>query len=146
MTDTPDISEAEWEVMQVLWDAPGLTANDVVDRVAGRRGWNPRTVKTLLNRLLAKKALRFEAEGNRYRYFPAVSREACVRTESRSFLSRVFGGAVAPLLAHFVNEAPLTADDIRRLREILERREGDGPGGETNYRDGDRRPPPRKGK
>ena len=120
MTDTPDISEAEWEVMQVLWDAPGLTANEVVDRVAGRRGWNPRTVKTLLNRLLAKKALRFEAEGNRYRYFPAVSREACVRTESRSFLSRVFGGAVAPAVVHLLTHSDLSDEELKQLRRILD--------------------------
>src|SRR5438045_2227225 len=141
MPKPPTISDAEWEVMQVLWETAPLTANDVVDRVAGRKGWNPRTVKTLLNRLVNKGALGFEAEGKRYRYFPTVSRDACVRSESRSFLSRVFGGAVGPMLAHFVNEAPLTADDIRRLRQILERREGD------DRRADDRRPPPpRKGK
>src|SRR3990170_4164474 len=95
------ISDAEWEVMQVLWAAAPLTANDVVDQVAARNDWNPRTVKTLLNRLVNKGALGYEAEGKRYRYFPRVSRDDCVRRESRSFLSRVFGGAAGPMLAHF---------------------------------------------
>ena len=123
----PTISDAEWDVMQALWDAYGpLSANDVVDRVAGRRGWSPKTVKTLLNRLVKKAALGFEAEGNRYRYFPAVTRQACVRRESRSFLDRVFGGAAGPLLAHFVNEAPLTDDEVRALKELLDRRRPPG--------------------
>jgi BlaI family penicillinase repressor len=120
------ISDAEWEVMQVLWQAAPLTANDVVERVAAKNRWNPRTVKTLLNRLVKKRALGFEAEGNRYRYFPKVSREECVRSESRSFLRRVFGGETGAMLAHFVSETPLTAGEIEQLRRLLERREPKG--------------------
>src|SRR5436305_8626918 len=107
----PPISDAEWDVMQVLWREAPLTANEVVERIAPQKQWNPRTVKTLLNRLVGKGALGYETDGNRYRYFPAVSREDCVRSKSRSFLSRVFGGAVGPMLAHFVNEAPLTREE-----------------------------------
>ena len=119
MPNPPAISDAEWDVMQVLWESSPLTANEVVDKVARRRGWNPRTVKTLLNRLVKKGALGFEQEGNRYRYFPLASRDACVRSESRSFLARVFGGAVGPMLAHFVSEAPLSPEEIRRRAEAL---------------------------
>jgi len=108
--------------MQVLWETAPLMANEVVERLAAKNGWNPRTVKTLLNRLVNKGALRYETEGNRYRYFPTVSREECVRRESRWFLSRVFGGAVGPMLAHFVNETPLTTREIRELRTILQLR------------------------
>jgi BlaI family penicillinase repressor len=126
MPKTPAISDAEWDVMQALWDASPLTANEVVERVAGKKGWNPRTVKTLLNRLVKKGALGFESEGKRYLYRPRVSREECVRRESRSFLSRVFGGATGPMLAQFVSEAPLTPDEIRHLRDILDRRQQKG--------------------
>ena len=108
--------------MQVLWREAPLTANDVVDRVAEKNSWNPRTVKTLINRLVKKGALGFETEGNRYRYSPRVSREECVRRESRSFVSRVFGGAVGPMITHLVSEAPLSEQEIRQLREILDRR------------------------
>src|SRR4028118_934883 len=104
MPKPPDITDAEWEVMQALWGSAALTANGVVDRVAGRRGWSPRTVKTLLNRLVKKRAPGAEAGGTRYRYHPLVTREACVRSETRSFLSRVFGGAAGAMLVHFVNE------------------------------------------
>ena len=126
MSKTPSISDAEWEVMTVLWSDSPLTASDVVDRVAQRNDWNPRTVKTLLNRLVSKGALGFEAEGKRYHYFPKVSRDACIRGKSRSFLASVFGGAVGPMLAHFINEESLSTEEIRELRKILERREKKG--------------------
>jgi BlaI family penicillinase repressor len=119
MPNLPTISDAEWEVMNVLWDQSPRTASEVVDRLAARRGWNPRTVKTLLNRLVNKRALSFEAQGKRYLYHPIVSRDQCVRSESRSFVARVFGGAVGPMLAHFVSQADLTAEEIEQLRRVL---------------------------
>ena len=123
MKRPPTISDAEWEVMQVLWDAAPLLASDVVERVAVKNRWSPRTVKTLLNRLVRKGALGFEAEGKRYHYHPKLTRQECVRQESRSFLQRVFGGQTQEMLAHFVSESPLTPDEIRQLRELLDRRD-----------------------
>ena len=125
MAKSPAISEAEWDVMQVAWAAgpEPVTANEVVDKLAGRKGWNPKTVRTLLNRLMNKGALAVEAQGKRYLYRPAVTREECVRQESRSFLSRVFGGAAGAMLVHFVNETPLTAEEIAQLRKVLARKE-----------------------
>ena len=75
MAELPSISDAEWEVMNVLWGDSPLMASEVVARLAGRKGWSPRTVKTLLGRLAAKHALEFEARGKRYLYRPAVTRE-----------------------------------------------------------------------
>ena len=114
------ISDAEWDVMNVVWaaDAP-VTANAVVAALAGHKGWSPRTVKSMLNRLLNKGILGYQAVGNRYLYEPRVTREACVKSESRSFLSRVFGGAAGPMLVHFVSDADLSQQDIDRLRMLL---------------------------
>ena len=125
MANSPTISDAEWDVMQVAWAAAPqpVTANEVVDKLAGRKGWNPKTVRTLLNRLMNKGALAVEAQGKRYLYRPAVTREECVRQESRSFLSRVFGGAAGAMLVHFVNETPLTAEEIAQLKKLLTRKE-----------------------
>ena len=114
----PRISEAEWEVMRVAWAQGSVTAQEVVDALADR-GWSPRTVKTLLNRLKTKGALGYEAHGKAYVYQPAVRQEDCVRQESQSFLDRVFGGAAAPLLAHFVKRARLSKDEIDELKRIL---------------------------
>ena len=123
MPPLPTISESEWDVMNVLWaaDSP-LAASDVVAALAAVRDWSPRTVKTLLNRLINKGALAYDAEGKRYLYRPRVTREQCVREETRSFLSRVFGDAPGPMLLHFVAQARLTPDEVEALKRLLDKK------------------------
>jgi BlaI family penicillinase repressor len=120
MAKSPRISDAEWAVMAVLWEQSPRTANEVVDALAGRVSWSAATVKTMLNRLVRKRALKFKAEGKRYLYSPAVSRDACVRSETRSLVDRLFGGATAALLAHFVENARLSREEIEQLRKLLD--------------------------
>jgi BlaI family penicillinase repressor len=98
MAQTPKISEAEWEVMEVLWKQSPLTALEVVQELASHKEWKDQTIRTMLGRLVRKKALTFRADGKIYFYRPLVTREHCVRVESRTFLDRVFGGAAKPLL------------------------------------------------
>ena len=123
----PQISDAEWEVMKVIWQRGPATAAEVVDDLAPATGWHPRTVKTMLNRLVRKGALDFKPEGKRYIYRAKVSRQACVRRATRSFLRRVFDGAAAPAVAHFLEEAQLSPGEIDQLKRILEQG-GGGPG------------------
>ena len=123
MRGLPRISEAEWQVMRVLWAQSPLTANEVVEALAATTTWNPRTVKTLLNRLVKKGGLGFEQAGRTYLYHPLVTESACARAESRSFLQRVYGGAFAPMLASFMEGKELSAADIKELRRILNRKE-----------------------
>jgi BlaI family penicillinase repressor len=118
---TLDISGAEWEVMRSIWQARGpIPAAAVVAAVAGPCDWSPRTVKTLLNRLVKKKALGFEARGKVYWYYPLVAQEKCLRHQSTSFLRRVFGGDAAALLVHFVKSADLSPAQIAELRRVLQ--------------------------
>ncbi len=119
MPKPPTISDAEWEVMMVLWAKSPLTAMEIVSQLAGRKQWSPRTVKSLLNRLVKKRALDYSTRGNRYLYRPRVTRDACVRMESGSFLTRVFGDAVGPMLVQFVEQAELSRDEIEQLEKIL---------------------------
>jgi BlaI family transcriptional regulator, penicillinase repressor len=113
------ISEAEWRVMQVLWEHGPQTANDVVEKLAGRETWKPRTVKTLISRLVHKGAVTYEEEGIHYRYSPAVSESECIRSETRSFVQRVYRGAMTPALAAFLEDVDLSPKEIRELQEIL---------------------------
>ena len=122
MPKTPNISDAEWRVMRTLWDASPQTANEVADAVAAENDWSPRTVKTLLNRLVNKGALRYRQEGRLYQYYPAVSEEACVREESRSFLERVYGGALSPMLANMIQEVSLSDEEVAELKRLLDQR------------------------
>jgi BlaI family transcriptional regulator, penicillinase repressor len=117
--ELPRISDAEWDVMQVAWRRGDFSAQEMIEELS-HRDWSPRTVKTLLGRLLAKGALAHEPRGKAYVYRAAVQREDCVRQETESFLDRVFGGAAAPLLAHFVKRGRLSAEDIASLRKLLD--------------------------
>jgi BlaI family penicillinase repressor len=119
---SPKISDAEWAVMAVLWEQSPRTAGEVVDALAGTVTWSAATIKTMLNRLVRKRALTFKADGKRYLYSPAVSREACVRSEMRGLVDRLFGGATSALLAHFVEDARLSRDEIDELRRLLDRK------------------------
>ncbi len=115
------ISEAESQVMTVLWSsASALAAEDIVAALADRQDWQPATVKTLINRLLNKGAIEAEREGRRYRYRPLLAREDWLQQESESLLQRLFGGRVAPLVAHFSQRRRLSRRDIAELRRLIE--------------------------
>jgi BlaI family transcriptional regulator, penicillinase repressor len=114
------ISDAEWQVMQVVWERKAATAAEVIAALERPAGWRHRTIRTLLARLLDKGVLAAAADGNRYVYRPLVSRSKCVREESRSFLQRVFGGDAAELLVHFVRGADISPEQIEELQRLLD--------------------------
>ncbi len=119
MAKVPRISDAEWDVMNVVWGKHPITSNEIVDILKEHRDWNHRTIRTMLNRLIRKGALAFEINGSAYLYRPAVTKAACVREESKSFLSRIFSGSPAPLLVHFVENTKLSRKEIQELKKLL---------------------------
>ncbi|PJK15211.1 BlaI/MecI/CopY family transcriptional regulator [Lysobacteraceae bacterium NML07-0707] len=114
------ISEAESAVMEVLWKQAPQSADEVVAALAQRHDWQEPTIKTLLNRLLNKGAISAEREGRRYLYAPVLSREDWLTGESQSLLQRLFGGRVAPLVAHFSEQRQLSRKDIAELKQLIE--------------------------
>ncbi|TWT85739.1 Penicillinase repressor [Posidoniimonas polymericola] len=120
MASSVAISDAEWLVMNVVWEGQPVEAQQVVEQLAEANGWTAATVKTMLHRLVKKQALSYERDGKRYLYRAAVRRSDCVRRESRSFLDRVFGGAAAPALMHLVKTSKLTEQEVAELRRLLD--------------------------
>ena len=114
------ISDSESVVMDVLWAEHPLASEDVVARLTGHSDWAEPTIKTLLNRLLKKGAVRAERDGRRYLYSPVLTREAWVANRSEGVLDRLFGGRVAPLVAHFSERGKLSRADIDELRRLVE--------------------------
>ncbi|HEY1588930.1 MAG TPA: BlaI/MecI/CopY family transcriptional regulator [Rhodanobacter sp.] len=114
------ISDAESRVMEVLWQKAPQTSEDIVAALLAPTGWHEKTIKTLLNRLLGKGAVSAKKDGRRYLYSPQLRREDWQQLESRSLLDRVFGGKVAPLLAHFSQHEKLSARDIAELRKLID--------------------------
>ncbi len=120
MKKTPKISQAEWEVMQVLWKTSPMTANDIVEKLTAKTPWKRETIRTLINRLVQKKAIGFEKKGRQYDYFPLVTEAQCIKEETRSFLRRFGGRSIEPMLAAFVEEKQLSAEKIALLKQILD--------------------------
>lgn len=124
MKSVPKISETEWEVMKVVWAKAPCSAGEIIATLlSGDPTWHPKTIKTFLSRLVAKKGLGFRKEGRGYLYRPLVSEKECVDAASASFLDRVFGGSLMPMLAHFVKHEKLSAREIQELKDLLEERE-----------------------
>ena len=123
MPAIPKISDAEWTVMEVVWRNHPVTALEVVQQLAPHKQWQDQTIRTMLRRLIRKKALTYKAEGKVFYYEPAVTRAQCVRGESRSFLERVFGGEPQPLLLQLMQETKLSPDEIAELKRILRNKE-----------------------
>lgn len=121
MQKSPKISDAEWAVMDALWDEAPSPSGAIVERLSGSSPWQPKTIKTLLGRLVKKGFVTYEEDGSRYLYRPAIRRNEVIRQESRSFLDRVFRGDGASLLAHFAREVDLTDDEAKALRHLLEK-------------------------
>ena len=117
------ITEAEWEVMDLVWSASPVAASDITRALGRKRRWALATVRTLLRRLVKKGAVEQQSEGKRYLYRPRLTKEECVRRESDSFLDRVLGRAPATTLLHLVSKADLSSEDIQELRRILRKKE-----------------------
>jgi len=118
------VTEAEAAVMEVLWQSSPRSSEEVVAAVAPATGWAEPTIKTLLNRLLNKGAISAEREGRRYLYSPVLAREAWVEQQSEGLLARLFGGRVAPLVAHFSERGRLSPADIAELKRLVSELEG----------------------
>jgi BlaI family penicillinase repressor len=106
--------------MKTLWDAGPLDARGVFAALPADSNWAYPTVKTFLSRLVAKGALDYDQVGNSYLYRAAVPREQMTRQEVRTLFDRVVGAAASPVLAHFIDEANLSDDDIRQLQRLLD--------------------------
>ena len=118
------------QLLQILADTKSNSFAEMLDKPANEiiaelvrqdASWHPKTARTLLSRLVQKGALDYEAQGRLYVYEPRVREVECVAAASKSFLERVFGGSLTPMLAHFVQHRKLTPQELRELRELLDR-------------------------
>lgn len=114
------ITSAEFQVMDILWDKSPIAAADVAERLEKETGWSLKTVKTLLSRLVDKGAVATEPDGRRYLYRPKVSRADYAQKETRKLADQLFGGRAAPLVAHLAEGKGLSAEDMRDLEQLLE--------------------------
>ena len=121
MKNPPSITDTEWQIMQVLWANPSLSAGEICQVLQkDDPSWHPKTAHTLITRLVKKGAVGFVSRGRTYFYHALFTAKECADQASKSFLDRVFGGSLQPMLAHFVENRKLSTKDIQELKKILE--------------------------
>lgn len=113
------ISGAESLIMEALWRRSPISAEEVAATVGADQGWSDTTVKTLLARLVKKKAAAAARDGRRFLYAPLIARADYVQDESRNLLDRLFDGRLAPLVSHFAETKQLSAEDITELKRLI---------------------------
>jgi BlaI family transcriptional regulator, penicillinase repressor len=120
------ISAAESQIMEAVWGKGPQTTEELIRSVGAEQAWGEATVKTLINRLLKKKALISERSGGRTRYRALISRDDYVAGESQGLLDRLFGGELAPLVAHFADRRALSPEEAQRIRKLIDALDHDG--------------------
>ena len=105
--------------MEALWRRGPLAAEDLAQEVASQ-GWGDATVRTLIHRLIKRKAIRSEKIDGRIRYVPVLQRSDYLQAESQGLLDRLFEGRLTTLVAHFAERRALSPEDVQRLRHLLE--------------------------
>ena len=113
------VTPAESHVMEALWRRGPLAAEDLAREVSSQ-GWGDATVRTLIHRLIKRKAIRSEKIDGRIRYLPVLQRSDYLQAESQGLLDRLFEGRLTTLVAHFAERRSLTPEDVQRLRRLLE--------------------------
>jgi BlaI family penicillinase repressor len=127
MVVSSKISNSEWEVMKCVWDNTLCTANEIVGTLSKTTDWKASTIRTLINRLVKKEVLGYnidEKDKKTYYYFPLLSENECIKTESESFINRVFNGSLNGMIANFINESNLSDEEIKELKNILDKKKG----------------------
>lgn len=116
---TRKVSDAELQLLQLLWEEAPLDAVELARRVPAERQWSLATVKSLLSRLLAKGAISAQPEGRRFLYRPAVEREAIAGSQADRLIDRLFGGRISPLVAQLAEQRELDPDDLAELEALI---------------------------
>ena len=120
MNKLPTISDAEYQVMKVVWAGAPISTNEVVEKLEKVTSWKPKTIQTLLSRLVKKGVLRYEKDSRVFVYTPAVDETEYLDRESESFLDRFYDGTLSSMVINYVEQDKLSEDDLQRLRQILE--------------------------
>lgn len=121
MHGLPKISEAEYEIMKVVWEKAPISTNDIIKALEGVQDWSPKTIQTLLSRLVKKGALSYEKKSRVFVYSPLVDEGEYVTEESTSFLKRFYNGALNSMVVSFLEQDKLSKDDIEELKKILDK-------------------------
>ncbi len=119
MPALPQISEAEYEVMKVVWKYAPISTNEITDRLTQTTNWRPKTIQTLIKRLVTKGALTYEKQSRVFVYTPLIDEKEYIGQESHSFLERYYDGDITAMLSSYIENDKLSESEIDTLRSLL---------------------------
>ena len=122
MNPLPQISEAEFEVMKIVWKYAPVSTNEVTEKLTQTTNWNPKTIQTMLKRLAAKKAITYEKQGRVFVYTPLILETEYIRQKSNSFLKRYYNGNLSSMLSAYLDNDRLSEAEIDELRSLLSKK------------------------
>ena len=120
-----NISETEWKVMEVVWRTSSNVGFGEIKNALCDTGWSDSTIKTLIRRLVAKGALKFEEKGGSNKYFAVAVQDECRLKETKNLINRIYNGSVKMLVTNLVNDSNLSADEAEKLMDIISKMEDD---------------------
>lgn len=126
MKSLPKISEAEFEVMKIVWKHAPISTNEITDRLVQATTWSPKTIQTLIKRLVSKGALTYEKQSRVFVYTPLVDEDEYIGQESKSFLNRFYGGNISAMLSSYLDHGRLSDAEISTLRSLLSKDSKEG--------------------
>ena len=122
MSDLPQISEAEYEVMKIVWKHAPINTNEITEKLLQSTNWSPKTIQTLIKRLVTKGALTYEKQSRVFVYTPLVKESEYICQESNSFLNCYYDGDITAMLSAYIDNDKLTEPEIETLRSLLSKR------------------------
>ena len=123
MKNLPQISAAEYEVMKIVWAYAPINTNEITERLTKSTDWSPKTIQTLIKRLVNKHALTYEKSGRIFVYTSLIKEQEYIGAESHSFLEKFFHGDITAMVSSFIQEESLSDAELSQLRSILENKE-----------------------
>ena len=120
MDKLPQISEAEYEIMKILWEEYPLSTNEICERVQQTHSWNQKTIHTLLSRLNNKQVISYEKRGRMYYYFPVISQNKYLEQENHHFLDRFYNGKAAPMLSALLSNEKISDSDLKEMYDMIQ--------------------------
>lgn len=124
MATLPQISEAEFEVMKIVWKHAPISTNEITERLTKTTSWRPKTIQTLIKRLVTKGVLSYEKQGRVFVYTSLVQESEYIGQESTSFLKRFYNGDIKAMLSAYIENDRLSEADIDALRRLLSKDKG----------------------
>lgn len=119
MAALPQISEAEFEVMKIVWKYAPVNTNEITEHLTRTTSWSPKTIQTLIKRLVNKGALSYEKQSRVFVYTPLVDMNEYIGQESSSFLNRFYDGNISKMLSAYIESDKLSKNEIDTLRSLL---------------------------